>query len=172
MQRVLVIGVSGSGKSTVARSLATQLHVPLVELDALLHGADWVERPTFVDDVDAATRASAWVTDGNYLDAVGDILWSRADTIIWLDFPRWLVEWQVVRRSFARWALRTELWNGNREPSPLAWLDPEHPVRWSWTEHAKYRMAYEARFADPAWEQLSRIRLRSRAEVRALVEQA
>ncbi len=71
MQRVLVIGVSGSGKSTVARSLATQLHVPLVELDALRHGADWVERPTFVDDVDEATRASAWVTDGNYLDAVG-----------------------------------------------------------------------------------------------------
>jgi adenylate kinase family enzyme len=169
MQRVLVIGISGSGKTTVAGSLAARLRVPLVELDALQHGAGWATRPTFVEDVDAATRGSAWVVDGNYLAMVGDLLWSHADSVVWLDLPRWLVEWRVVRRSLVRWVRRTELWNGNREQSLLRWLDPEHPVRWAWMKHREYRVEYAARFADPAWAHLSRVRLRNRSEVRALL---
>src|SRR5689334_10135352 len=131
MQRVLVIGASGSGKTTLARSLATQLRVPMVELDALHHGPNWGQSPTFLEDVDRATLEPAWVVDGNYA-VVRELLWSRADTVVWLDLPRWVVEWQVVRRSLVRWVLRTELWKGNREQSPLAWFDPEHPVRWAW----------------------------------------
>jgi adenylate kinase family enzyme len=169
MQRVVVVGASGSGKSTLARSLAARLRVALVELDAIHHGADWVARPTFAQDVDEATRGMAWVVDGNYA-AVRDLLWSRADTVVWLDLPQWLVEWRVIRRSLVRWIRRTELWNGNREPSPLGWLAPEHPVRWSWTKHGEYRVRYAARFADPAWAGLSRIRLRSRREVRAFLQ--
>ncbi len=166
MQRVLVVGSSGSGKSTLARSLATRLRTTLVELDALQHGPGWVSRPTFGEDVDAATQRSAWVVDGNY-PVVRELLWSRADTVVWLDLARWLVEWRVVRRSFGRWVARTELWNGNREPSPLRWRHPEHPVRWSWEKHAEYRALYAARFADPAWAHLVRIRLRTPGEVRA-----
>jgi adenylate kinase family enzyme len=169
MQRVLVVGASGSGKSVLAHSLAARLGAACVELDAIHHGPGWVPRPTFAQDVDAATRGSAWVVDGNY-SAVRELLWLRADTVVWLDLPRWLVEWQVVRRSLARWIGRIELWNGNREPSPLGWLDPEHPVRWSWTKHGQYRVKYAARFADPAWAHLSRIRLLSRAEVRTLLQ--
>jgi adenylate kinase family enzyme len=165
MRRVLVVGSSGSGKSTVARAIATALHAPHVELDALYHGPGWVPRVTFVEDVDAATRGDAWVADGNYAP-VREMLWSRADTVVWLDLPRLLVEWQVVRRSFLRWLEGTELWNGNREPSPRAWLDPEHPVRWSWEHHAERTARYSARFADPAWSHVRRVRLRSRRDVR------
>jgi hypothetical protein len=168
MQRVLVIGASGSGKSTLARSLAARLRVAVVELDAVHHGPGWAPRPTFADDVDVATRGPAWVVDGNYA-AVRELLWSRADTVVWLDLPRWIVEWRVVRRSLVRWVARTDLWNGNREPSPLGWLDPEHPVRWSWMKHGEYRVRYAERFADPAWARLVRVRLRSRAEVRAFL---
>jgi hypothetical protein len=80
-----------------------------------------------------------------------------------------LVEWRVVRRSLARWVRRTELYNGNREPSPLGWFDPEHPVRWSWKKHGEYRVRYADRFADPAWARVTRVRLRSRAEVSAFI---
>jgi hypothetical protein len=166
MQRVLVVASSGSGKTTLARSLAMRLGASFVELDALHHGPGWVPRATFVEDVDAATRGPSWVVDGNY-PSVRELLWSRADTVAWLDLPRWLVEWRVVRRSLGRWMASTELWNGNREPSPLAWRDPEHPVRWSWTKHGEYRALYAARFADPAWSRVVRVRLRTRAEVRA-----
>lgn len=168
MHRVLVLGCSGSGKSTTARAIATRLALPHVELDALFHGPNWQTRPTFVEDVDRATRAEAWVVDGNYA-AVRELLWSRADTVVWLDLPRWLTEYQVVRRSFLRWAKREELWNGNYEQSPLGWLNPEHPVRWSWSKYAEYPVRYGAMFADPAYAHIRKFRLRSRAEVNAFL---
>src|SRR6202043_665700 len=118
--------------------LARRLAVPHVELDALHHGPSWVPRPTFVADVDLNTRASSWVVDGSY-PAVRDLLWSRADTVVWIDLPRCLVEARVIRRSFVRWVTRAELWNGCREPSPLGWGQTEHPVRMTWTKHAEYR---------------------------------
>jgi adenylate kinase family enzyme len=168
LRRIVVVGSSGSGKSTLARALAARLAAPYVELDALYHGPSWVPRPTFAADVEAATRAPRWVVDGNY-HAVRELLWSRADGVVWLDLPRFLVEWQVMRRSLLRWLRREELWNGNREPGPLRWLHPEHPVRWSWAKHAEHRARYGARFADPAWAGLARVRLCSRGEVRAFL---
>ncbi|MBI2393800.1 MAG: AAA family ATPase [Deltaproteobacteria bacterium] len=168
MRRVLIVGSSGSGKTTLARAMAQRLAAPHVELDALFHGPGWVPRESFVDDVDHATREDAWVVDGNYLP-VRELLWSRADTVVWIDLPRWLVEWQVVRRSLVRWLRDETLWNGNRERGPLAWLDPGHPVRWSWNKHAETRGRYGARFADPSWAHLRRVRLATRAEVDAFV---
>lgn len=169
MERVVVVGACGSGKTTFGRSLAVRLGVEFVELDALHHGPAWVPRPTFAEDVDRRTCGTAWVVDGNY-SAVRELLWSRADTVVWLDLPLWLVEWRVVRRSFVRWAAREELWNGNREPGPLDWLDPEHPIRWAWKRHPEYRVEYAARFEDPAWGRLKRVRLRSTREVRAFLD--
>lgn len=168
MDRVLVIGSSGSGKTTLARTVATRLRTPHIELDALFHGPNWQRRAAFEDDVDRASREQRWVIDGNYTP-VRDLLWSRADTIVWLDLPRWLVEYRVMRRSFTRWVLREELWHGNREESPLGWFRWDHPVRWSWKKHGEYLSMYGARFADSAFAHARRLRLRSPAEVSAFV---
>jgi adenylate kinase family enzyme len=62
----------------------------------------------------AIEAAPAWVADGNY-SAVRDILWSPADTIIWLDYPLWFTLWRLWRRTWQRVFSRAELWNGNRE---------------------------------------------------------
>ena len=168
MRRVLVVGCCGSGKSSLSKALAARLGVPWIELDALHHGPAWEPRSTFAADVDTATQKESWIVDGNY-SAVRELLWSRADTVIWLDLPLWLVEWRLVRRSTWRWLARVELWNGNREPGPLGWTDPEHPIRWAWKKHAEYRTRYAARFADPAFAHIERIRLRTRSDVRKLV---
>lgn len=164
MDRVVVVGACGSGKTTFARTLAARLAAPCVELDALHHGPAWSVRPTFAVDVDLATQGSRWVADGNY-SAVRDRLWSRADTIVWLDLPLWLVEYRVIRRSLWRWIARTELWNGNRELGPLDWFDPEHPIRWAWKRHPEYRVEYAALFADSAFRSATRVRLRTPTEV-------
>jgi len=169
MRRILIVGCSGSGKTTLAIAIAKRLAIPCIELDALHWGPGWSPRPSFAADVESHTRAPSWVTDGNYA-TVRELLWSRADTVIWLDLPRLVVEWQVVCRSLVRWVEREEMWNGCVEPSPLGWGDPEHPVRWAWEKHAEYRECYQARFADPAWEHLSRIRLRSRERVRQFLD--
>ena len=165
MRRVLVVGQSGSGKSTLAEVLATRLAVPRVELDALFHGPGWVPSPTFVADVEAATSGEAWVVDGNYRVHVGDLLWSRADTVVWLDLPRTTTLRRAITRTARRALLRTELWNGNRERLRTV-LRATHPIRWTWQTHARHRAEYEALLADPQWAHLRVVRLRTAAEAR------
>jgi adenylate kinase family enzyme len=116
MLRVSVVGNSGSGKSTLARALATQLGVPHVELDAIFHQPRWRPLPAteFQTHVEAATASGGWVVDGNY-STVRDLVWARADTVVWLDVPRHAVMRQIIWRTLRRAALRAELWNGNQE---------------------------------------------------------
>lgn len=168
MRRLLVVGASGVGKSTTARAAAAKLGLPYIELDALFHGPGWTRRPTFVDDVAAIAATQAWVIDGNY-SAVRELLWAAADTVVWLDLPRLVTEWQVVSRTARRLLSRTPLWHDNRE----RWRDlgrASHPIRWSWGKHAQYRIHYAARFADPAFGDTLLVRLGSRREVRAWMD--
>jgi adenylate kinase family enzyme len=146
MDRVLVAGISGAGKTTFARDLARRFGLPRYELDALHHGPGWVKRPEFEADVEAFSANPRWVSEDQYHRLLGDLLWERADTVIWLDLPRRTVMWRVVRRSLARALTRRELWNGNRERW-RDWLDPEHPIRWAWSRHADKRAKAADRIA-------------------------
>lgn len=160
---MLVIGQSGSGKTTASRVLSQRLGVPHLELDALFHGPGWVPSPTFVADVEAATAGESWVADGNY-SAVRDLLWSRADTLVWLDLPRSTTLRRTLLRTAGRLVTRPELWNGNREQLRTV-LRASHPIRWTWETHARHRAAYEQRLADPRWSHLRVVRLRTAADV-------
>jgi adenylate kinase family enzyme len=148
LNRVVVGGISGAGKTTLAAALAARLGLRHVEIDALFHGPGWEPRPTFVADVDEATRGDGWLADGFGYSRVADLLWSRCDTFVWVDYSRPVVMVRVLRRSLARATLARELWNGNREGF-VDWLDPEHPIRWAWTQHRSRRACIEARIADP-----------------------
>ncbi len=172
MQRVSVVGNSGSGKSTLAAALAVRLGVPYVELDSIFHQPGWTELPRdeFRKRVGALAAGDAWVIDGNYT-AVRDIVWARADTVVWIDLPRPLVMRRVIGRTIRRAVLRQELWNGNREPSSN-WLtlDPERSIiMWAWTQHARYRERYATAMADSSLAHVTFVRLRTAAEVRALL---
>ena len=164
-----MVGNSGSGKSTAAVTLASRLGVPCVELDSIFHQPGWTELPVdeFRARVAAAAAGDAWVIDGNY-SAVRDVVWARADTVVWIDLPRPVVMRRVVARTVRRAARRQELWNGNREPwSNFLTLDPERSIiMWAWTQHGRYRRRYETAMADPAWAHLRFVRLRSPAEIK------
>lgn len=147
-RRVRVMGTSGAGKTRVARRLAASLGVPHIELDALHHRAGWQQAPDpeFQDEVrQAAATSSGWVADGNYESRLGAVL-ANADTYVWLDYPRRVVIWRLVRRTLVRVILRRELWNGNREEwRGLFSRDPrENILLWAWTTHATKRRRYEA----------------------------
>ena len=100
-----MVGTTGSGKTTFARELARHLGVPHIELDAIRHQAGWVELPdsVFRERLAVATAADGWVVDGNY-GGIGarDIVWPKADTLVWLDTPLIVNLWRVTRRSIRR----------------------------------------------------------------------
>jgi adenylate kinase family enzyme len=175
MHRVSVVGNSGSGKTTTTAALAAALGVPHLELDSVFHQSGWVPLPReeFQARVAEFTTGDGWVVDGNY-SAVRELVWSRADTVVWLDLDRPEVMRQLARRTLSRMARRTVLWNGNRERwGNLVRLDPQESIlRWAWTRHDTYRQRYLAASADPAYGSLEWVRLRSRAEVAAFTARA
>lgn len=162
-RRIVVLGVSGVGKSTVARELARVVDGPHVELDAIQHGPGWTPPPAeeFRARVAAATAGPAWVVDGNYIDLTADVVWHRADLIVWLDLPLWVVVPRIVRRSTGRIVRRTVLWNGNREGLD-ALFGRDSLVPWALRARRRHHAEYPGRMARAGvpW-----VRLRSAAGV-------
>jgi len=102
-QRIVILGRTGSGKTTLARELATTIGVPHVELDALYFGPGFSTAPLSVlrERTSAAIAGDRWVTDGNK-SAVRDLVWPRADTVIWLDYPSVVSLWRLGKRALWR----------------------------------------------------------------------
>lgn len=173
MQRIVVVGTSGSGKSSLAHALSERLELARLELDAVHHLPGWepISDAAFRREVTAfVSTHDRWVADGNYA-VVRDLLWGPADSAVWLDLDRAVVTWRVLRRTVRRLVTREQLWNGNREQWRNALSrDPERSiVRWAWTTHAERRRTYPELLADPQWQPLAVHRLRTPREVRAFL---
>jgi adenylate kinase family enzyme len=176
VRRVSVVGTSGAGKSTLAAALARVLDAEFLELDSVFHQPGWVPLPReeFRRRVAAAVAGERWVIDGNYTSQVKDLVWARADTVVWLDLPRRTVMRRIIWRSFLRALARKELWNGNRE----RWrnffsLDKEESViAWAWQTHAAKRVKLEAAMADQENSHLEFVRLRNPGAVRRFLRSA
>jgi len=170
VRRVSVVGTSGAGKSTLAAGLARALDADFLELDSVFHQPGWVPLPReeFRRRVAAAVAGERWVIDGSYTSQVKDLVWARADTVVWLDLPRRTVMRRIVWRLLWRAAKRTELWNGNRERwRNFFTLDKEESViAWAWQTHAATRAKLEAARADQENSHLEFVRLTSPAAVR------
>ncbi|WP_262379266.1 hypothetical protein [Nonomuraea sp. PA05] len=170
MRRVSVVGNSGSGKSTLAAGLAARLGVPCLELDSVFHMENWTPKPQeeFRAEVDEFTLGDAWVVDGNY-SAARDLVWARADTVVWFDLPRVTVMRRLLRRTLWRMATGAELWNGNKESFRFLFSKDESIIRWAWTKHAEYREKYRRAAADPGNAHLTFVRIGSRADSERLL---
>jgi adenylate kinase family enzyme len=173
--RVSVVGTSGVGKSTFASSLARALGCPFLELDSVFHQADWAPLDVALFRARVADFAAGerWVIDGNY-SKVRDIVWARADTVVWLDLPRRVVMRRLVWRTLRRVAGRAELWNGNRERwrNVFTWDRNESVISWGWHSYGSNRVRYAAAMADPALGRLRFVRLTSAGAVRRFLRGA
>lgn len=178
MRRICVVGSSGSGKSTLAETIAERTGGVFVELDELMHGPDWTPTPTpqfrasviaALGEADSSHRG--WAVAGNYRQ-VADLVQGGADTIVWLDLPRRVSTWRLVKRSLRRVVRREQLWSGNRESlRDLLSRDPErNVVLWSWNHHDQYREIYETYAGGDFWSHATVHRLRTPRAVDAFVD--
>ena len=169
--RIAVVGVTGSGKTTLALRLADLLEIPRIELDSLHWLPGWraMEDEPFRALVTQAIDGPAWITDGNYGKA-RDIIWERATTIVWLDYRLPVIIYQLFRRTVQRITQREVLWNGNRETWKGTFLSKDSLFLWALHTHPLHRKEYPRLLALQEYAHLRLIHLRSRAETTRWVE--
>jgi adenylate kinase family enzyme len=99
MQKVAIIGSCGAGKSTLAVNLSKKLDLPVIHLDAYYWQAGWQETDAqeWLQIQENLIKQNRWIIDGNYGKTMG-IRFAAADTLIWLDFNRYLCLWTVLQR--------------------------------------------------------------------------
>ena len=160
--RVVVVGTSGSGKTTVAEEIAQMLDLPHVEFDAYRHGPNWTETPdpVFRENLRQALAGDSWVADGNY-SVARDIVWPRATALVWLDYPIRIVLWRLFLRTLRRGVLRQELWNGNRENTWEHLFTRNSLFIWALKTHWRRRSTIPAALQQPDYTHLEVIRQRS-----------
>lgn len=170
-RRIVVVGTSGSGKTTFARNLAERLGIPHIELDAIHWGPDWTPAPVdlFRARTAQALSGEAWSVDGNY-SAAREIVWPRADTIVWLDYALPVVMSRVIVRTFRRVITREELWSGNRERVFTAIFGRDSIIRWALTTYGRRRREYPVLFRRPEYAHLRIVLLRSPRQARLWLE--
>ena len=163
-ERILILGRTGSGKTTLARELAAALGVPHVELDSLYFGPGFSRAPLSLlrERTSAAIAGDRWVTDGNKR-AVRDLTWARADTVIWLDYPVHVSLWRLAKRARTRTlALTAEATQtGRRAALPKQILAAARGVLTALRSHRGQRREYPRLFGQPANQHLAVARLRS-----------
>jgi hypothetical protein len=163
-RRILILGRTGSGKTTLARELAAAVGAPHVELDALYFGPNFSTVPLAVlrDRTSAAVSGNRWVTDGNK-SSVRDLVWPRADTVIWLDYPLWVSLWRLGRRAIWRTGvIRSQATNGGGKAGLVKqiWL-AARGVLTALRSHRGQRREYPRMFAELQNQHLAVVRLRS-----------
>lgn len=146
----MVVGTSGSGKTTLACALAAKLGVPHIETDALHWGPNWTPVPTetFCERVVEALAGDEWVIDGNY-SRTRPYVWSRATTIVWLDYSIVVIMSRLIRRTTRRVIWREELWSGNRENLKTTLFTRDSILWWALTTYKRRRQEYPELLAQP-----------------------
>jgi len=162
-KRIVIIGTTSSGKSTLASQLADKFSYEFIELDALHWEPNWQEAPleVFRQRVETETQAPAWVVAGNY-HVVRDLVWSKAEVLIWLDYSLWKIFWQLTRRTFTRWWKHELLWGTNYEniSKHLKLWSNDSLFHWLFKTYWRRKREYPMLLALPEYQHLKLIRFK------------
>ncbi len=166
MQRISVVGTTGSGKTTLARQISQSLAIPHVELDYLYWEPNWVEvaNDIFRQRVQESLVSNSWIVDGNY-SPVRDIVWGKADTVVWLDYPFSVIMSRIVRRTIHRVVTQQEVCNGNRETWQTT-FSRDSIILWALRTYKQRRKKYPLLFKQPEYAHLQIVHLQSPQDTR------
>ena len=165
MERIVIIGCGGAGKSTLARQLGEKLRIPVVHLDKLFWHPGWVESTK--EEIDAKIAAALdepqWIMDGNYNRTLPMRI-QKCDTVIYLDFSRFACLMGVAKRVLTTYGtVRPDMAEGCPERFDLDFL------RWVWNFNKNKREQYY-RLLNEA-EGVETIVLKNRRAVRKFLKQ-
>ena len=139
MERVMIIGCGGAGKSTLARKLGEKTGLPVVHLDQIWwEPGNWqhIEKPEFDEKLALELQKPRWILDGNFNRTIEARL-AACDTVIYLDYPRLVCIKNWLGRVLKNW--------GHRRPAMTEgcneWIDPEF-VKWIWNFNKNNRARY------------------------------
>ncbi|MGB8213948.1 MAG: AAA family ATPase [Anaerolineales bacterium] len=157
-RRIVVVGVTGCGKSVLAEKLANKLGLDFIELDALYWKPGWVAcaDEEFHQRVEVATRAPAWALAGNY-SKTRDLVWPRTQAVIWLDYPFLLVFGRLWKRTWRRWLTQELLWGTNYErlwPQLKVW-SKDSLFYWQVHSYRRQKRLYPQLFTSPEYAHLA-----------------
>jgi adenylate kinase family enzyme len=172
-KRLIVVGVTSSGKSTLAETLAKRFDLHYIELDALHWEPNWQSAPldVFRARVEKAVQADRWIVAGNYR-IVRDLTWPRAEAVIWLDYPFLTVLRQLTRRTFHRWWTQELLWGTNHENlwTHFKLWSEESLVHWLFKTYWRRKKEYPLLLSQLEHQHLTLIRFKDPKETRQWLE--
>lgn len=116
--KILIVGTSCTGKTTLGKKLSSLLQIPYYDLDDFHWLPNWVEKDDaiFIEDIKKEILPTKrWIVGGGYTTLVKDLLWTEVDIIIWLDFSLALILTRFLKRTFRRILFKGECCNGNYE---------------------------------------------------------
>ena len=164
MERVMIIGCGGAGKSTMARQLGQITGLPVVHLDQLFWRENWhhVEKSEFDSLLALELEKLQWIVDGNFTRTIPMRL-SKCDTVIFLDYPRWQCMLGVAKRIITTYGrVRPDMGPGCKERFDWDFL------KWVWNFNKNNRAELYALLEQT--ENVHMILLKSRKEGRNFLE--
>lgn len=144
LERIVIVGGSCSGKTTLAKRLSEFLQIPHIELDALHWGSGWKENPReqFRAELLKAISQPRWICDGNYT-FVRELIWPQATDLLWLNYSFPLVFQRAMRRTIGRALRKTPIFSGNRETFSRSFLSRDSILLWVIQSHGQRRKQIE-----------------------------
>jgi adenylate kinase family enzyme len=138
-EKIIILGSSCSGKTTLAKRLAKINHAKPIDLDDLNWLPGWKSRPT--DEMIAKLEneiwgEKKWIISGNYRGTHAFTM-PKATCVIWLDFRLRLVLWRMLKRTLQRIVTQEEICNGNRETIYGTFFDKENLFSYTIHTYAK-----------------------------------
>jgi adenylate kinase family enzyme len=167
--RIVIVGSTGAGKSTLAQLLANRLSLEYVNSDGLIWSDNWT--PVSVADrlvrFTAAAEKEAWVLDASCLNLDNPkrlehpVIAKRATTVIFLDLPWLVVFWRLFLRTVLRSWTQEALWGTNcHESFRMSFCSRDSILCWFFTSFLKHRRMWTSTEVDPRWNHATLIRLR------------